>query len=285
MKRLRNVGTTGHMNIFRRSHVRVVLLVLVGVVAVAVGAGLALADNKAAPIGTGVVVIETNLAYQNAAAAGTGMVLTSSGEVLTNNHVIAGATTVKVVVPGTGKRYTAQVVGYNRTADVAELRLQGASNLKTVSIGNSAKVTVGQAVTALGNAGGTGKLTSAKGTVTGLGKSITANDEQGGVRAADRAHRDEREHPAGRLRWTAARPRGSRDRHGHGRLERRRIPDGRRDDRRLCDPDRQGAGRSRSRSMQARRRRPSTSATRRSSASRSRPCPATASATPAPRAR
>ena len=60
------------MNIFRRSHVRVVLLVLVGVVAVAVGAGLALADNKAAPIGTGVVVIETNLAYQNAAAAGPG---------------------------------------------------------------------------------------------------------------------------------------------------------------------------------------------------------------------
>jgi S1-C subfamily serine protease len=168
------------MNIFRRSHVRVVLLVLVGVVAVAVGAGLALADNKAAPIGTGVVVIETNLAYQNAAAAGTGMVLTSSGEVLTNNHVIAGATTVKVVVPGTGKRYTAQVVGYNRTADVAELRLQGASNLKTVSIGNSAKVTVGQVVTALGNAGGTGTLTSVKGTVTGLGKSITANDEQGG---------------------------------------------------------------------------------------------------------
>src|SRR6478609_4199123 len=98
MKRLRNVGTTGHMNIFRRSHVRVVLLVL--------------ADNKAAPIGTGVVVIETNLAYQNAAAAGTGMVLTSSGEVLTNNHVIAGATTIKVVIPGTGKRYTAQVVGY-----------------------------------------------------------------------------------------------------------------------------------------------------------------------------
>jgi S1-C subfamily serine protease len=158
---------------------RVVLLVVVGLIAVAVGAGLALASNKAAPIGTGVVVIDTNLAYQNAAAAGTGMVLTSSGEVLTNNHVIAGATTLKVVIPGTGKHYTAKVVGYNRTADVAVLQLQGASNLKTVSV-NSSKLTVGQAVTALGNAGGTGKLTSATGKVTGLSKVITANDEQGG---------------------------------------------------------------------------------------------------------
>lgn len=167
------------MNIFRRIHVRVVLLVLLGLIAVAVGAGLALASGKAAPIGTGVVVIDTNLAYQNAAAAGTGMVLTSTGEVLTNNHVIAGATTVKVVLPGTGKHYTATVVGYTRTADVAVLRLQGASNLKTISLGNSSKLTVGQAVKALGNAGGTGSFTPATGVITGLGKSITAGDESG----------------------------------------------------------------------------------------------------------
>jgi S1-C subfamily serine protease len=107
------------------------------------------------------------------------MVLTSSGEVLTNNHVIAGATTITVVVPTTSKSYTARVVGYNRSADVALLQLRGASNLKTVSI-SSAKLSVGAKVTALGNAGGTGSITSASGTVTGLGKTITASDDQGG---------------------------------------------------------------------------------------------------------
>ena len=53
------------------------------------------------------------------------MVLTSSGEVLTNNHVISGATTIKVVVPKTGKTYTARVVGYDKSADVAVLKLNG----------------------------------------------------------------------------------------------------------------------------------------------------------------
>jgi S1-C subfamily serine protease len=158
---------------------RVVLLVLVGLVAASVAAGIALARGNATPIGTGVVVIDTNLAYQGSAAAGTGMVLTSSGEVLTNNHVIAGATTIKVVVPTTSKSYTARVVGYNRSADVALLQLQGASNLKTVSI-SSAKLSVGAKVTAQGNAGGTGSISSASGTVTGLGKTITASDDQGG---------------------------------------------------------------------------------------------------------
>ena len=74
--------------------------VVVGPVAVGVAAALAFARGK--PIGTGVVVIDTNLGYQGGAAAGSGMVLTSSGTVLTNNHVIAGATTIKVVVPNRG---------------------------------------------------------------------------------------------------------------------------------------------------------------------------------------
>ncbi len=102
-------------------------------------------------------MIETNLAYQNAAAAGTGIVLTSSGEVLTNNHVINGATTVKVVIPSTGRTYSARVLGYSKTADVALLQLANASNLKTLKLGSSARVSVGQTVRALGNAGGTGR--------------------------------------------------------------------------------------------------------------------------------
>jgi S1-C subfamily serine protease len=176
---LATVGITTDVKIVQKLPRRVVLLVVVGLIVAAVGAGIALARGTASPIGSGVVVIDTNLAYQGAQAAGTGMVLTSSGEVLTNNHVISGATTIKVVVPKTGHSYTARVVGYDRAADVALLQLQGASNLKTVSIG-SAKLAVGATVTALGNAGGNGSISSATGRVTGLGKSITASDDQGG---------------------------------------------------------------------------------------------------------
>src|SRR6266403_4800444 len=121
------------MKIVQKLSSRVVLLVVVGVILASVGAGIALARGTATPIGTGVVVIDTNLAYQGGAAAGTGMVLTSSGEVLTNNHVISGATTIHVVFPKSGHTYKARVLGYYRTADVALLQLHGASGLKTVS--------------------------------------------------------------------------------------------------------------------------------------------------------
>src|SRR3954469_20519592 len=130
--RLRGIGP------LRRAHLRFVLLALAGVLAVGVGAGLAFAKPRAAPIGTGVVVIETDLAYASGRAAGTGMVLNSSGEVLTNNHVIRGATTIRVVVPGPGRSYTAKVVGYSVSGDVAVLQADGASNLQTVSVAGSA---------------------------------------------------------------------------------------------------------------------------------------------------
>ena len=166
------------MKIIRKLPRRVVFLAVVGFLLASLGAGIALARGRATPIGSGVVIIDTNLAYQGGAAAGTGMVLTSSGEVLTNNHVISGATTIKVVVPKTGHRYTARVVGYDRAADVALLQLRGASNLKTVSI-SSTKLSVGATVAALGNAGGNGSISSATGKVTGLGKSITASTDTG----------------------------------------------------------------------------------------------------------
>jgi S1-C subfamily serine protease len=134
----------------------------------------------AAPIGTGVVVIRTALAYQGAAAAGTGMVLTSSGEILTNNHVIRGATTIRVIVPGTRHGYAAKVVGYDVADDVAVLRATGASNLRTVST-SSSSLSVGDSVTALGNAGGSGRLSTARGSVTGLNRSIAVSDDQGGA--------------------------------------------------------------------------------------------------------
>lgn len=171
----RNVGVVG------RFHARLVLATLVALATIGVGAGLAFARRNASSIGTGVVVVNTKLGYQGGAAAGTGIVLTSSGEVLTNNHVIQGATSVEVVVPGTTHQYSAKVVGYDVTADVAVLQVQGASNLKTAAIGDSSKVTAGQTVKALGNAGGAGTLAAASGTVTGLRKSITVNGDQGGT--------------------------------------------------------------------------------------------------------
>jgi S1-C subfamily serine protease len=162
----------------RRLHTRFVLAVVAAVIGASAAAGVALAQTRATPIGTGVVVIETRLAYQGGQAAGTGMVLTSSGEVLTNNHVIRGATAIKVVVPSTGRSYTAKIVGYDVTDDVAVLKLSGASNLRTVTVGGAVKV--GQVVKAVGNAGGTGSLVSASGVVTGLARAITVSDEQGG---------------------------------------------------------------------------------------------------------
>jgi S1-C subfamily serine protease len=104
----------------------------------------------------------------------------ASGEILTNNHVIHGATAIDVIVPETGRTYTATVVGYDVSHDIAVLQAKGASGLATAALGRSSTLEVGDAVTALGNAGGTGSLTRASGTVTRLGTSITANDEDGG---------------------------------------------------------------------------------------------------------
>ncbi len=146
---------------------------------VAPGAG-ASARVSAATIDASVVDIDTNLAYQNAGAAGTGIVLSSTGEILTNNHVIRGASTIKVTDVGNRRTYSATVVGYDVSADVAVVKLEGASGLQTAAIGNSATVKVGEAVTATGNAGGTGGTpTATSGTVTALDRSIVASDESG----------------------------------------------------------------------------------------------------------
>jgi S1-C subfamily serine protease len=167
------------LGIMRHIHVRAGLVALVVLAAIGSGTAYAATRTTSHPIGTGVVVINTNLAYQNASAAGTGIVLTSSGEILTNNHVIAGATTIRVVVPKTTHSYTARVVGYDTTADVAVLQLQKASNLKTVTTGSASNLRLGSRVTAVGNAGGTGKLTSSRGTVTGLNRAITVQGDNG----------------------------------------------------------------------------------------------------------
>jgi S1-C subfamily serine protease len=126
-------------------------------------------------------IVSTN-STTGAVSAGTGIVLTSNGEILTNNHVLRGATSLKVTDVGNGKTYSATVVGYDASDDVGVIQLQNASGLTTASLGDSSSVQAGDSVTALGNAGGKGGTPSvAGGTVTDLNQSITASDEGSGV--------------------------------------------------------------------------------------------------------
>ena len=163
---------------------RKVLAALAAALVAGSAAGLAAVHGAAASTArtssTGVVVVTTNLGYQGSGAAGTGIVLTSSGEVLTNNHVIKGATTIRVTDVSDGRTYTATVAGYSVSRDIALLRLRNAHGLATAAIGNSNGVRVGDQVTAVGNAGGTGSLTVSTGTLTRLHQAITVSDDQGG---------------------------------------------------------------------------------------------------------
>ncbi len=136
----------------------------------------------AAKVDPAIVDIRSTFSYQSATGEGSGIVLTANGEVLTNNHVIEGATAISVTDVGTGKTYVARVVGYDRTHDIAVLQLDGASGLPVAKIGDSSKVAVGTPVVAIGNAGGVGGTpTAAGGSITALNRSITAsNDLDGG---------------------------------------------------------------------------------------------------------
>ena len=161
---------------------RFVKVSIVGAVLAAVLAASA-SMTLAAPSGTkaGVVIVNTRLAYSGGAGAGSGIVLTSSGTVLTNNHVIRGAGSIRVTVASTGRTYIATVAGYSVSKDIALLRLRNAQGLQTVQTGNSNTVEVGDRVTAVGNASGTG-LSTKNGKVTGLGQSITVSDDGTPVR-------------------------------------------------------------------------------------------------------
>jgi S1-C subfamily serine protease len=125
------------------------------------------------------VVVNSVLGYKELESAGTGIVIGGDGEVLTNNHVIEGATAIKVTDAGTGVTYRAGVVGFDRTHDVAVLRCDGAQGLPTAHLGSRVPM-VGEKVFAVGNAAGAG-LSVAPGTVSGLGRSIVASDEAAAV--------------------------------------------------------------------------------------------------------
>ncbi|AEV85347.1 serine protease PepA [Actinoplanes sp. SE50] len=136
----------------------------------------------AAKVDPALVDIDTVLGAQNGAAAGTGIVIGADGIVLTNNHVIAGATAITVTDIGDHRAYRAAVVGYDRARDIAVLHLDGASGLATATLAESTPVRQGDPVVAIGNAGGAGGTPGAVGgVVAALHRSITAQDASSGA--------------------------------------------------------------------------------------------------------
>jgi S1-C subfamily serine protease len=109
-------------------------------------------------------------------------VITPSGLVLTNNHVVRGATKIEVVVAGQRGSHAATVVGAAPSSDIALLQIQGLSGLPTVSVADSSTLSVGQDVIAIGNAFGRGGTpTVSEGEITGLNRSISVSDGRGGA--------------------------------------------------------------------------------------------------------
>ena len=122
-------------------------------------------------------IVDINTTLGNGQAAGTGMIVSSTGEILTNNHVVNGSTSITVTVQGRSQRYTAHVVGVNASQDVAVIQIDASvSGLPTVTFANSSSLKVGDSVVAIGNALGRGGAPHAtSGQVTALDQTITAS--------------------------------------------------------------------------------------------------------------
>ena len=127
---------------------------------------------------SGLVLIDTEVEFGTAEAAGTGMVIDSDGIVVTNHHVVAGSTDVTVTDPTTDTTYTAEVLGYDATTDVAVLQLDGASGMATITA-DTDPVAVGQQITTVGNAEGGGQLVSSTGKITATSQNITVSEDDG----------------------------------------------------------------------------------------------------------
>ena len=127
-----------------------------------------------------IVDVTSTLAGQAGEAAGTGMILTSTGEILTNNHVIEGSASITVKISNSDRTYPAHVLGTDVVDDVALIQAEGASGLPTITLGNSSQLAVGDAVVAIGNAyNKAGPPTVTSGAVTGLNRAISVRSDLG----------------------------------------------------------------------------------------------------------
>jgi len=121
-------------------------------------------------------IVEINATSNAGSSTGSGVIITSDGEIITNNHVISGASSIKVSTSD-GKTYTAKVVGTDSKKDLALIKLENASGLKTATLGDSAGVQVGDEVVAIGSPEGlTGTVTS--GIVSALNRDVTVATEE-----------------------------------------------------------------------------------------------------------
>jgi S1-C subfamily serine protease len=119
---------------------------------------------------------QTDTGY--AISAATGMIVSSDGFVVTNNHVVEEATRINVAIDGHASEYKATFVGADPAADVAVIKIDGLTGLPTVHFGDSSTISVGDRVVAIGNAGGRGgRPTVTTGAISALGRSITASDQ------------------------------------------------------------------------------------------------------------
>ncbi|MFD0209896.1 trypsin-like peptidase domain-containing protein [Streptomyces hirsutus] len=190
----------------KRNRGPVSLLAAVAIVAAAVGGGTAYGVQEltggttvasAGSAATGVVptgqkgtvagvakavgpsIVEINAESNAGSSTGSGVIITDDGEIITNNHVIAGASSVEVRTSD-GKTYTADVVGTESSKDLALIKLRDASGLTAATLGDSGEVQVGDEVVAIGSPEGlTGTVTS--GIVSALDRDVTVstNESQG----------------------------------------------------------------------------------------------------------
>lgn len=133
-------------------------------------------NSIAAKVNPAIVDINTTLG--NGQAAGTGMLISSTGEILTNNHVVTGSTSISVTVQSRSQTYSAHVIGVDVSEDVAVIQIdQSVSGLPTVKFANSSSLRVGDAVVAIGNALGQGGAPHVtQGQITALDQTITASE-------------------------------------------------------------------------------------------------------------
>ena len=169
-----------------------------------------------------VVAIETNPVSQNGGlfgrGAGTGVIISDDGLVLTNNHVIEGADSIKVKLFD-GRELNADLVGSSPADDVALVKIRDVSGLTAAELGSSADLQVGDPVVAIGNALDLeGTPTVTQGIVSALNRSIDAGNEESGV---VESHPDRRGDQPGQLGRSARELVGSGRRHRHG--DRRRA--------------------------------------------------------------
>ena len=122
-------------------------------------------------------IVDINTVVGSSQAAGTGMIISSTGEILTNNHVVDGSTSIQVTIAGRSQPYSAHLIAADPSADIAVIKVDGLTGLPTVSFASSTSVNVGDAIVALGNALGRGGVPAvSQGSVVALDQTITASE-------------------------------------------------------------------------------------------------------------